>query len=79
MKQRELGKTEFEVSEIGHGLWGMGGWSDADDEVSRAALRLSIEGGCTFFDSAYVYGNGRSDGRFCPSAPTLTPTIVAST
>ncbi|MGA7674619.1 MAG: aldo/keto reductase [Rhizomicrobium sp.] len=61
MKQREFGKTGFEVSEIGHGLWGMGGWSDANDEVSRASLRLSIEGGCTFFDSAFAYGKGRSD------------------
>jgi len=61
MKQRELGKTEFEVSEIGHGLWGMGSWSDSDDETSRAALRLSIEGGCNFFDSAYAYGKGHSD------------------
>jgi aryl-alcohol dehydrogenase-like predicted oxidoreductase len=61
MKYRALGKTEFSVSEIGHGLWGMGGWSDANDEVSRAALRLSIEGGCTFFDSAFAYGQGHSD------------------
>jgi len=61
MQQRELGKTEFAVGEIGHGLWGMGGWSGSDDEVSRASLRLSIEGGCTFFDSAYAYGNGHSD------------------
>jgi aryl-alcohol dehydrogenase-like predicted oxidoreductase len=61
MKLRQLGKTGFDVSEIGHGLWGMGGWSDADDEVSRASLRLSIEGGCTFFDSAFAYGKGRSD------------------
>ncbi len=61
MKQRALGKSGFTVSEIGHGLWGMGNWSDADDMVSRAALRQSIEGGCTFFDSAFAYGNGRSD------------------
>ena len=45
MKQRDFGKTGFKGSEIGHGLWGMGGWSDADDKTSRAALRLSIEGG----------------------------------
>jgi aryl-alcohol dehydrogenase-like predicted oxidoreductase len=61
MKKRKLGKTGLEVSEVGHGLWGMGSWSDADDEISRTALRVSIEGGCTFFDSAFVYGNGRSD------------------
>ena len=62
MKQRQFGKTGFAVSEIGHGLWGMGGWSGSDDEVSRASLRLSIEGGCNFFDSAFAYGRGHSDG-----------------
>ena len=61
VKQRVLGKSGLVVSEIGHGLWGMGGWTDADDKVSRAALRLSVEGGCTFFDSAFAYGNGHSD------------------
>jgi len=62
MKKRKLGRTGFEVGEVGHGLWGMGSWSDANDNSSRAALRLSIEAGCTFFDSAFQYGNGRSDG-----------------
>ncbi len=61
MKYRPLGKSGFNVSEIGHGLWGMGSWTGSDDAASRAALRCSIEGGCTFFDSAFVYGNGRSD------------------
>ncbi|MDE2161786.1 MAG: aldo/keto reductase [Alphaproteobacteria bacterium] len=61
MKQRVLGKTGFSVGEIGHGLWGMGGWTDADDKISHIALRLSVEGGCSFFDSAFAYGNGHSD------------------
>lgn len=61
MKNRHLGKTALNVSEIGHGLWGMGSWTGSDDEGSRAALSRSIEGGCTFFDSAFVYGDGRSD------------------
>jgi aryl-alcohol dehydrogenase-like predicted oxidoreductase len=61
MHYRPLGKSGLQVSEIGHGLWGMGSWSGSDDEVSKDALRHSIEGGCTFFDSAFVYGDGRSD------------------
>lgn len=61
MKYRRLGKATLDVSEIGHGLWGMGSWTGSDDNTSRAALRGSIEGGCTFFDSAFVYGDGRSD------------------
>jgi Predicted oxidoreductases (related to aryl-alcohol dehydrogenases) len=58
---RHLGKTGFSVSDIGHGLWGMGSWSGSDDGASKDALRRSIAGGCTFFDSAFVYGDGKSD------------------
>jgi aryl-alcohol dehydrogenase-like predicted oxidoreductase len=61
MRYRTLGRTGFEVSEIGYGLWGMGGWSGSDDAESAAALDLSVELGCNFFDSAWSYGNGHSD------------------
>jgi aryl-alcohol dehydrogenase-like predicted oxidoreductase len=61
MKYRKLGRTEFNVSEIGHGLWGMSGWSGADDEESRGALRVAVEAGCNFFDTAWAYGEGKSD------------------
>jgi aryl-alcohol dehydrogenase-like predicted oxidoreductase len=62
MKQRVLGKCGIMVGEIGHGLWGMGGWTGSDDATNRAAIRLSIAGGVTFFDSAAAYGDGYSDG-----------------
>lgn len=61
MRYRPLGKTGLEVGAIGHGLWGMGSWTGSDDEISKQALRRSIELGCTFFDSAFVYGDGKSD------------------
>ncbi|MDR3527468.1 MAG: aldo/keto reductase [Rhizomicrobium sp.] len=61
MKYRALGKTGMQVSDIGHGLWGMGSWSGSKDDDSKAALRRSIAGGCSFYDSAFVYGDGRSD------------------
>jgi aryl-alcohol dehydrogenase-like predicted oxidoreductase len=61
MRYRSLGKSGLQVSDIGHGLWGMGSWSGSDDGASKAALRHSIEGGCTFYDSAFVYGDGKSD------------------
>jgi aryl-alcohol dehydrogenase-like predicted oxidoreductase len=51
-----------DASEIGHGLWGMGGWSGSDDRASLKALQLSLDLGCTFFDTAWAYGDGRSDG-----------------
>jgi aryl-alcohol dehydrogenase-like predicted oxidoreductase len=62
MKYRTLGRTGVKVSEIGHGLWGMGEWSDSDDATSRRALQRSADLGCNFYDSAWAYGNGKSDG-----------------
>jgi aryl-alcohol dehydrogenase-like predicted oxidoreductase len=61
MHYRRLGRTGAQVSEIGLGLWGMGGWPDADDRESAASLALAADLGCTFFDSAWAYGNGKSD------------------
>jgi aryl-alcohol dehydrogenase-like predicted oxidoreductase len=61
MKYRTLGQTGFDVSDIGHGLWGMSGWSEADDEQSRQAIQMAIDLGCNFFDTAWAYGNGKSD------------------
>src|SRR5215467_12579836 len=52
------------VSEIGYGLWGMGGWTGSDDDESLAALEKSVELGCTFFDTALAYGNGKSEQLF---------------
>ncbi|MBV9341529.1 MAG: aldo/keto reductase [Acidobacteria bacterium] len=62
MRYRRFGKSGFEVSEMAHGLWGMGGWTDSDDGESMSALELSVELGCNFFDSAWAYGEGKSDG-----------------
>jgi aryl-alcohol dehydrogenase-like predicted oxidoreductase len=61
MKYRRLGRTGFEVSEIAHGLWGMSGWSGSDDRQSLEALQLAVELGCNFFDTAWAYGQGKSD------------------
>jgi aryl-alcohol dehydrogenase-like predicted oxidoreductase len=61
MRYRALGRTGFDVSEIGYGLWGMGGWTGSDDAESEASLDLSVELGCNFFDTAWSYGDGHSD------------------
>jgi len=61
MNYRTLGRTGFSVSEIAHGLWGMSGWSGSDDQQSLAALQLAVDLGCNFFDSAWAYGEGKSD------------------
>ena len=62
MKYRKLGRTGFEVSEMAHGLWGMSGWTGSDDTESLAALQLATDLGCNFFDTAWAYGDGKSDG-----------------
>jgi aryl-alcohol dehydrogenase-like predicted oxidoreductase len=61
MKYRKLGRTGFDVSEIAHGLWGMSGWSGSDDRQSLDALQLAVDLGCNFFDTAWAYGEGKSD------------------
>ncbi len=61
MKYRKLGKTGWMVSEVGHGMWGMGAWSGSDDAESIKALHKSVELGVNFFDTAWIYGNGHSE------------------
>jgi aryl-alcohol dehydrogenase-like predicted oxidoreductase len=62
MKYRKLGRTGYEVSEMAHGLWGMSGWSGSEDRESLDALQLATDLGCNFFDTAWAYGEGKSDG-----------------
>lgn len=62
MNYRKLGRTGFEVSDIAHGLWGMSGWSGSADAESLQALQQATDLGCNFFDTAWAYGDGNSDG-----------------
>jgi aryl-alcohol dehydrogenase-like predicted oxidoreductase len=62
MKYRKLGRTGFEVSDVAYGLWGMSGWSGSDDRQSLESLQLAVDAGCKFFDTAWAYGDGKSDG-----------------
>jgi aryl-alcohol dehydrogenase-like predicted oxidoreductase len=61
VRTRRFGHTGWQVSEIGYGMWGMGGWTGSDDAESLGSLHRAIELGCTFFDTAWVYGEGRSE------------------
>ncbi|HXH07470.1 MAG TPA: aldo/keto reductase [Vicinamibacterales bacterium] len=61
MRYRRFGRLGWEVSEIGYGMWGIGSWSGSDDEQSLAALERAVVLGCTFFDTAWAYGDGRSE------------------
>lgn len=61
MKFRRFGKTDWQVSEIGYGMWGMAGWTGSDDEESLAALQRAVDLECNFFDTAWGYGKGHSE------------------
>ena len=62
MNYRSLGRTGWKVSEISFGAWAIGGaWGEVDDQESLAALHTALDGGVNFFDTADVYGNGRSE------------------
>ena len=72
MKYRRFGRLGWQVSEIGYGMWGMGEWSGSDDEQSMQALHRSVALGCNFFDTAFAYGDGRSEkllGRLLRAHP----------
>src|SRR5476649_105259 len=61
MRYRRFGRTGWSVSEVGYGLWGMGGWTGSDDDESLLALERALALGCNFFDTAWVYGVGKSE------------------
>jgi aryl-alcohol dehydrogenase-like predicted oxidoreductase len=61
MKYRRFGRTGWQVSEIGYGMWGMGGWTGSDDAESIHSLQRAVDLGCNFFDTAWAYGEGRSE------------------
>ncbi len=61
MRYRRFGRTGRKVSEIGYGMWGMAGWKGSDDEESRESLQRAVDLGCTFFDTAFAYGDGHSE------------------
>ncbi len=62
MQYRELGRTGWRTSVVSFGCWAIGGtWGPVEDRESLAALRRAVELGVNFFDTADVYGDGRSE------------------
>ena len=62
MEYRELGRTGWKVSAVSIGTWAMGSaWGDVNDSESMAALHKAVDLGVNFFDTADVYGDGRSE------------------
>ncbi|HUE83746.1 MAG TPA: aldo/keto reductase [Pyrinomonadaceae bacterium] len=69
MKRRAFDRTGVQVTPIGLGTWQLGGtdWGDVDEQHALDTLRAAVEGGVNFFDTADVYGLGRSEeliGKF---------------
>jgi aryl-alcohol dehydrogenase-like predicted oxidoreductase len=81
MEERVLGRTERPVSVIGLGTWQLGAdWGDVTEEAALEVLGAAVESGVTFFDTADVYGDGRSErliGRFRAENPDV-PIVVAT-
>ena len=62
MQYRELGRTGWKISALGFGTWAIGGsWGSTKDDESIAALHRALDLGVNFFDTADVYGDGRSE------------------
>lgn len=61
MRYRSFGRLGWQVADIGYGMWGMGGWSGSEDSASLTALDRAVALGCNFYDTAYAYGDGRSE------------------
>jgi aryl-alcohol dehydrogenase-like predicted oxidoreductase len=60
-RYRKAARLTYAWSEIGFGMWGMGGWTGSDDAESARALDRAVELGCNFFDTALAYGQGHSE------------------
>ena len=61
MNYRTFGRTGWQVSEVGYGMWGMAGWTGSESKEVNDALDKSVEMGCNFFDTAWAYGDGLSE------------------
>lgn len=81
MKYRTFGRTGVKISQVGLGTWQLGGfdWGNISDDDALAIMRRSVDLGVNFFDTADVYGMGRSEqliGKFLKQ--TKEPIYVAT-
>ena len=80
MKYRALGKTGWNVSEVSFGAWAVGGtWGPVEDEESLKALHRAVDLGVNFFDTADVYGDGRSERLIRRLRADRTEEIIVAT
>ncbi len=79
MEEREIGRLGHTVSVVGLGTWQLGAdWGEVAEKQAREVLRTALEQGVTFFDTADVYGDGRSE-RFCGELYRAAPDVFVAT
>lgn len=61
MQKRRFGRTGWEISEVGYGMWGLAGWTGSDRKETDDSLNLAVESDVNFFDTAWGYGEGLSE------------------
>jgi aryl-alcohol dehydrogenase-like predicted oxidoreductase len=80
VEERVLGRTERPVSVVGLGTWQLGAdWGDVSEAQALSVLDAAVESGVSFFDTADVYGDGRSErllGRYLSDNPDLVVTVA---
>lgn len=80
MNYRELGRTGWRVSSVSFGAWAIGGtWGGVDDRESLAALHRAVDLGVNFFDTADVYGDGRSESLLAQLKRERSEEIIIAT
>lgn len=80
MNYRELGRTGWRVSNVSFGAWAIGGtWGGVDDRESLAALHRAVDLGVNFFDTADVYGDGRSESLLAQLKRERAEEIIIAT
>ena len=79
MEAREIKRLDRIVSVVGLGTWQLGAdWGDVSEDAARAMLEAAVEHEVTFFDTADVYGDGRSE-RFCGELHRAHPEVFVAT
>ena len=61
MQYRRFGRTNWNVSEIGYGMWGLAGWTGSETQEVDEALERSVGLDCNFYDTAWGYAAGKSE------------------
>jgi aryl-alcohol dehydrogenase-like predicted oxidoreductase len=79
MEEREIRRLDRTVSVVGLGTWQLGAdWGDVSEDAARAVLEAAVEQEVTFYDTADVYGDGRSE-RFCRELHRAHPEVFVAT